>query len=289
MTAFLLSQVKQQAKELNCPTMVICFEPQPQEYFQPDNAKARLMTLRDKVNYLRKQGVDYILCIRFRKQFAAMTAMEFIENILVDKLAIKAIMIGEDFRFGYKRQGDFALLKQLSAQHHFQVQALQRLTLAGDQRSISSTAVRQAIADNQFKRAQQLLGHPFTIYGRVIHGDKRGRTIGWPTANILLRRLVSPVRGVYIVMVKGLTEQSLQAVCNVGNRPTVGGNRRLLEVHIFNFDKNIYGQYIEVVFLERIRDEMRFDSFEQLTQQISDDANVAKQYFISNTTTEEKA
>lgn len=267
----------QLGQKFNLPTCVILFEPHPQEFFNQNKAPARLMRLREKIKLLQFFDVDRILCLRFNKRLAACSAEEFVKKILVDKLGIKGLIIGDDFRFGKERQGDFTLLEKLGLEYGFCV--FSTPTVLFENERIGSSRVRNAVWHADFKLAELLMGHPFKLSGRVIYGDQRGRLLGFPTANIRLHRQVLPLQGVFIVNVYGLSKKPLAGIANCGKRPTVDGLKNLLEVHLFNFDRNIYGRYIEIKFLRKIRDEKKFDNLENLKQQITQDVIIAKNYF----------
>ncbi|MGJ8681972.1 bifunctional riboflavin kinase/FAD synthetase [Paraglaciecola sp.] len=269
-----LGQVVAKAKTLNLPATVMVFEPQPEELFTPELAPARLSLLRDKYTQLKKLGVDRLLCIKFDLAFAAFSASEFVENLLVEQLGCKFLVVGDDFRFGQGRVGDFSMLQSMGKKCLFDVASTQSFQMKNCR--ISSTAIREALNDDDFALAKQMLGRDFTIAGKVLHGDKRGRTIGFPTANVLLKRCKAPVNGVFAVNVR-VRDCIYPGVANVGHRPTVNGQRSQLEVHIFNFNENLYGQFISVALIHKIREEMKFDSFELLHQQIQQDAIEAKQ------------
>jgi len=269
----------EKAKALNCVAAVMVFEPQPQELFSPKTAPARLTRLRDKYNLLKSLGVERLICVNFNYQFANISANDFIERLLVNKLGIKHLIIGDDFRFGKNRQGDFALLKQASSKFAFGLSDTASYKLANCR--ISSTAIREALEQDKLTDAANMLGRQYSISGRVVHGDKRGRELGFPTANVLLKRRVSPVSGVYVVEV--LTKYHdlstpLYGVANIGARPTVAGIRQQLEVHIFNFNGNLYGQAVEIVLMKKLRSEQRFESLSALTAQIAEDCQQAKCY-----------
>ncbi|MGL4979191.1 MAG: bifunctional riboflavin kinase/FAD synthetase [Plesiomonas sp.] len=272
-----LQQVKAKARALNLPLTVMVFEPQPQELFTPELAPARLMRLRDKYVHLARAGVDRLLCVSFNHHFAQMSAHAFIQHLLVDKLGVAFLGVGDDFRFGAARQGDYAMLQEAGSQYGFEV-VNSHSYCVGEQR-VSSTAIRQALHHDDLALAERLLGRPYSISGRVSHGKKLGRTIGFPTANIPLKRRVAPVNGVYAVEVLGLGAHPLPGVANIGTRPTVDGVRQQLEVHLFDVNLNLYGRQLEVVLREKIRPEMRFASFDALTAQIAQDANTARRYF----------
>ena len=236
----LLQGLQEEGRKRNLPVMVMLFEPQPLELFATDKAPARLTRLREKLRYLAECGVDYVLCVRFDRRFAALTAQNFISDLLVKHLRVKFLAVGDDFRFGAGREGDFLLLQKAGMEYGFDITSTQTFCEGGVR--ISSTAVRQALADDNLALAESLLGHPFAISGRVVHGDELGRTIGFPTANVPLRRQVSPVKGVYAVEVLGLGEKPLPGVANIGTRPTVAGIRQQLEVHLLDVAMDLYGR-----------------------------------------------
>ncbi|BAN99194.1 riboflavin biosynthesis protein RibF [Plautia stali symbiont] len=273
----LMAELIAEGRKRNLPVVVMLCEPQPLELFAGDKAPARLTRLREKLKYLALAGVDAVVCVRFDRRFAAHSAQSFISELLVDKLNVKFLAVGDDFRFGAGRQGDFLLLQKAGAEYGFEVISTQTYCDGG--KRISSTAVRQALAQDDFAQAQQLLGHPFSISGRVVHGDALGRTIGFPTANLPLRRTVTPVKGVFAVEVLGLGEQPIPGVANIGTRPTVKGLRQQLEVHLLDTHMNLYGRHIEVVLKQKIRDEQRFASLDALKEQIAKDVVTARQFF----------
>jgi riboflavin kinase/FMN adenylyltransferase len=266
----------QRGQQLGLPATVITFEPQPMEYFQPDAAPARLTRLREKLAAIHADGIDRVMLLEFGPRLAAMPADAFIEQLLVQGLGVRYLLVGDDFRFGRNRGGDFQLLKTAGAQRGFEVENLHTIT-HGEER-ISSTRVREALARGELDQARHLLGRHYAMRGRVAHGDKRGRSIGFPTANINLHRRVSPLSGVYAVVVHGIGDTPLPAVANVGKRPTVGGVEPRLEVHLFDFDDDLYGAHLEIEFRLKLRDEQRFESFEALKQQIARDSAAARAY-----------
>ena len=273
----LMSRLCEEGRKRNLPVVVMVFEPQPLELFAGDKAPARLTRLREKLRYLAEAGVDKVLCVRFDRRFAALSAQSFISELLVEKLDVKYLAVGDDFRFGAGRQGDFLLLQKAGAEYGFDVVSTETFCDGG--KRISSTAVRQALAADDLALAQSLLGHPFSISGRVVHGDALGRTLGFPTANLPLRRSVSPVKGVYAVEVRGLTPEPLPGVANIGTRPTVKGLRQQLEVHLLDINMDLYGRHIDVVLKQKIRNEQRFASLEALKEQIAKDVVTARQFF----------
>ena len=272
----ILRHLRQKANALNLPMAVMLFEPQPREYFMGDRAPARLMRLRDKLHYLADAGVDVVIA-KFDRTFANLPAEQFIEDWLVRKLNVKFLSIGDDFKFGAKRLGNFAMLQQAGKRFGFEVEDSRTFCL--DELRISSTAIREALAKDDLQHAQNLLGKPYRILGRVIHGNKLGRTIGFPTANVRLHRQVNPVKGVYAVKVRLKSGEIFNGVANMGKRPTINGTIQLLEVHLFDFSENIYGQMVEVEFCQKIRDEIKFPSFEALKAQIEQDVKTAKAFF----------
>jgi riboflavin kinase/FMN adenylyltransferase len=276
----IIGQLAEHAARLNLPVTVIIFEPQPLETFQPaDKVPPRLTRLREKLQALRRYSVDRVLCLRFDETLARMPPDEFIQRILVDGLGVRYVVVGDDFRFGARRGGDFALLRRTGEAHGFPVVPMPTVIIDGER--VSSTRIRAALAAGDFAVAEKLLGRPYRMCGRVAHGDKRGRTIGVPTANVHLHRVATPVRGVYVVEVFGLHHEPVGGVANVGTRPTVDGTRTLLEIHLFEWSREIYGHYININFLHKLRDEQRFASFDELKVRIQRDIDEARDW-LSN-------
>lgn len=273
----LIAALRVEGSRRAIPDIVMLFEPQPQEHFFSATAPARLTRLRDKVKYLTIAGVDTVLCVTFDERFAQRSARAFIDELLIDKLGVRLICVGDDFRFGAKRQGDFMLLQQAGHDAGFEVMSTVTYTEGG--RRVSSTAVREALTEDRLVEAEILLGHPYSISGRVVHGDLLGRSIGFPTANVSLKGRAAPVNGVYVVEVYGVTERPLPGVANVGTRPTVAGFRQRLEVHLLDVMMNLYGYHIEVVIRAKMRNEKRFASLEALKRQIENDVVNARDYF----------
>lgn len=274
----LITQLLQKSRDFALPSLLILFEPQPYEFFSHNAAiPARLMRLREKLSALNILGLDYVLCLRFNQALADLPAEDFVKKILVDGVKASYVLVGDDFRFGHKRTGNVDLLKQAGQRWGFAAGSMDTFLLF-DQR-VSSSRVRKALEVGDLDAAQEFLGRRYGISGYVAHGHKRGRMIGFPTANIFLHRKAVPVSGVYAVLVHGLSEQPLTGVANVGNRPTVDGSRSLLEVHLFDFNRDIYGMHIYTEFVKKLRDEKRYDSFELLRQQILLDAENAKMFF----------
>lgn len=268
-----LLKLVQKAKSLGVPSVVMVFEPQPDEVFSPASAPARISRLRDKYHAFSALGIDRLLCVSFSKRFANMSPQDFVQDLLISKLGVKFLVVGDDFKFGFKRQGDFSFLQKAAAQSDFDVVNTDSFRI-NDSR-ISSTAIRDALQAGDFALAAKMLGKPYAISGKVVHGEKKGRTIGFPTANILLKRHKAAVNGVFAVRVL-IAGSSYNGVANLGRRPTLNGEQLQLETHIFEYDKNLYGQYISVEFVEKIRDEIKFESFAELKQQIKSDAQQAK-------------
>jgi len=253
------------------------FEPHPHEFFSPQNAPPRLLRWRDKIEKLTDAGVDQVFSLRFNQALAQTSAEEFVRKYLVEGIGVRHVVIGDDFRFGRKRGGDVHMLRELGAQWNFSVSTVDTCII-GEER-VSSTRIREVLRQDDFDAAASLLGYRYAIHGRVAHGDKRGRTIGFPTANIFLPHDNIPVWGVYAVLMHFEGSAAQTGVANVGIRPTVGGDRVLLETHLFDFSKDIYGERVRVEFKAKIRPEQRFDSFDALKQQISKDAIAARRYF----------
>lgn len=274
----ILHHLKTQAKKHNLPVVVMLFEPQPREYFNAQQAPARLMRLRDKLHYLKQLNVDYVVCVKFNRAFAQKNAQAFIEDWLVKKLKVKFLCVGDDFHFGANREGNFELLQQGSKQFNFQVENNHSFCL--EQLRISSTTIREALAHDQLALAEKMLGRPYCIMGRVVRGNQIGRTMGFPTANIALQRQVNPVQGVYAVKVRLQNGKQYDGIANIGKRPTLNGVQQLLEVHIFDFNQNIYGNCLSVQLCHKIRAEQKFPSLEALQQQIAQDVEVAKKLFL---------
>ncbi|NOH98938.1 bifunctional riboflavin kinase/FAD synthetase [Vibrio sp. 99-70-13A1] len=269
-----LQQVSRQADLLALPSVVMTFEPQPMEFFARDKAPARLTRLRDKFVQLSKLDINRLLCVNFNQYFSSLSAEAFIKELLVDKLGVKFLVVGDDFCFGKGRTGNFAMLKQAGEKYGFEVVSTQSYCL--DKRRVSSTEIRNALAADDFANSATMLGRDYSISGRVSHGRKLGRTIGFPTANIPLKRCVSPVSGVYVVKVLDLDGVTVGGVANIGQRPTVDGIRQQLEVHFFDFKANLYGKQLEVVLLHKLRNEKKFESFDALKNQIELDAEAAR-------------
>lgn len=272
-----LTQLAMKADILGLPAVVISFEPQPYEYFVPQKAPARLTRFREKVEALRAYSIQKLCVLRFDQQLAEMTANDFIEKLLVTGLRVKYLVVGDDFRFGHNRQGDFALLQQAGQQYDFQVVNMH--TFAIEHQRVSSTRIREALRQGDLVQAEKLLGRAYRMSGRVAHGDKRGRQLGFPTANIHLHRAKVPLSGVYAVQLFGIEEEPVNGVANIGIRPTIGGGKALLEVHLLDFKRDIYGEHVQVHFLQKLREEYQFPDLPALTAQIHKDSEAARLFF----------
>lgn len=275
----LISVLNKQKHSCNLPVMVMIFEPQPQEYFS-QLITIRLTRLRDKVRYLFTAGVDVILCMKFNEKLASVPAYNFVKKILMYKLGVRYVCVGDDFRFGLFKQGNVDFLKSIGKHEGFQVICAD-ICLDKYGNKISSTAIRIALKENRIIDAELLMGHSYCISGKVIHGDSLGRIIGFPTANISLQGKKLPVHGVYAVEVYGISNVPLPGIANIGIRPTftTGISQQQLEVHILNMSANLYYYHISVVILAKIRDEKRFYSIKTLKNQIQNDVIKAHSYF----------
>jgi riboflavin kinase/FMN adenylyltransferase len=269
----ILDKVKNISKKLNKPSVVITFEPLPEEFFLGKHF--RLSSLREKYFEIEQCGIDYLLVLPFNSKLANLPAENFIKNILVDKLDINYLIVGDDFCFGSDQLKVFNYLKSVSCK--FAVEDSN--TLGFNNNRISSSWIRKALSGHDLKTVYQLLGRNYSIIGRVMHGNGRGRTFGFPTANLPFRYRVTPLSGVYAVYVHGIDNKNYFGMANVGIRPTINGKESLLEVNILDFDKDIYGKFIRVEFVEHIRDEKKFDSIAELIIQMKEDAKVVRSFF----------
>ena len=274
----LLARLKAAAVRQQLLPAALTFEPHPREFFTRESAPARLSTLREKLELLADEGVELAYVCHFNARFAALSAEEFIERILVGCARVKHLIIGDDFSFGAGRRGNFALLREAGESFGFQVEAMDSVTLDGER--ASSSAVRDALAAGQLEHAARLLGRPYVIDGRVVHGDKVGRQLGFATANIRIKHERPPLLGVFAVEVRGVDGLTLQGVANLGFRPSANQTiQALLEIHLFDFAREIYGTHLKVRFLHKLRDEMKFPSFDALKAQIASDVREARLYF----------
>jgi riboflavin kinase/FMN adenylyltransferase len=274
----ILRQVKKASQRLQIPSVAMTFEPQPREFFSAERAPARLMRLREKIETLLSLGVDSVVCLQFNRQLRTLSAVDFVEQVLVRGLAVKHLIVGDDFRFGCDRSGDFAMLAEQGKHHGFEVQ--DTATVEADGRRVSSTLVREVVEQADFARAAKLLGRPFSISGVVGYGQQLGRELGFPTANVQLNRFSAPLSGVFVVRVN-VAGALYWGAANVGLRPTVGDLvKPILEVHLLDFAGDLYGQRIAVEFLHKIRDEEKFASVEALVATITGDVKNIRQWIL---------
>jgi riboflavin kinase/FMN adenylyltransferase len=272
-----LEQLHTVAMHRNLPSTVIIFEPQPIEFLAPEKAPKRLSRFREKLAYLKSKQIDNLLCLNFNYDLAQLYAQDFVKNILVERLNTRHLVIGDDFRFGKNRSGDFEFLQNCGAQYGFAIERSDTLLIEGHR--VSSTRIRECIQNNDFEQTARLLGRPYTLSGKVCHGRKLGRELGFPTINIKMGDKTLIVKGIFAVSVKGIDNRVLQGVASIGTRPTVNGVDTILEVYILNFDQDVYGYCVDVEFLHKIRDEEKFDSLQELKFHIEKDTVIAMQYF----------
>jgi riboflavin kinase/FMN adenylyltransferase len=270
----LLASVRTAADQRNLPSVVMSFEPTPREFFAADKPPARLMRFREKFEALQTHGIDYFYCPRFDAQMRDISSDDFIRRILIHGLRARHVVVGDDFRFASKREGSIEQLQSASRALEFAVEQIPSVVVDGVR--VSSTAIRDALWTGELHQAGALLGRPYRMSGSVIMGEKVGRTLGFPTANVDLRRRQSAVMGIFAVRVQGLGDRPLDAVASVGTRPTFDGVKPLLEVHIFEFDEDIYGRYIHIDFISRLRSEIKYDEIDELVAQMHRDADNAK-------------
>jgi riboflavin kinase/FMN adenylyltransferase len=276
----LIKTLKVRSKELSLKSTVVTFEPHPQTYFQPDVRLSRLSSVREKLELLRDYGVERVIALRFNEQLASLSAEDFVRKYLVESLSASHVVVGYDFGFGVGRSGTAEDLQALGDTYGFGVSRVAAVSIDGEK--IGSTRVREALKSGDLELAARFLGRPYAISGRVLHGDQRGRTWGFPTANLLVERHNPPLRGVFAVEVGGVEEGLLPGVANLGFRPTVGGDRLLLEVHLINFSGTFYGDRVRVIFRKRIRAETKFESFDALKDQIHKDTLAAAAWLTEN-------
>lgn len=278
----MLARLKEAAAQRGLPAAVMTFEPHPREFFTPDQAPARLTSLREKLELMQALGVDLVYLCRFGPRFAALTAEEFIARILHETVHAKWVLVGDDFRFGARRAGDFPLLRAAGQRYGFEAETLPSVRVDGTR--VSSTAVREALAAGDMEWAAKLLGRPYSISGRVVHGDKLGKALGFPTANIQMKHNRPPLTGIFAVELCGLDGACLPGVASLGVRPTVKDNGApTLEVHVFDFHERIYGAHVRVNFLHKLRDEAKYPTLEALIAQIERDVAEAKRFFLART------
>lgn len=274
----LLERLNEEARRLGLPSAVMSFEPHPRELFAPEQAPARLTSLREKLALLEACGVEEVFLLHFCRKLADLSAEEFIDRVLVQGLGVRHLLIGDDFRFGRGRTGDFGMLQVAGQRHGFSVEAMHTIEIEGER--VSSSAVRDVLAAGDLEHAARLLGRPYSIAGRVVHGSKLGHRLGFPTANVQLKRKRVAVFGVFAATVSGVDKRFLPGAASLGVRPTLGqGLRPQLEVHLLDFDRQIYGAHVTVHFLHKLRDEAKYDSLEALRAQIARDVQATQDYF----------
>ena len=270
----MIAAVRARATELGLPAVVITFEPTPREFFEGAAAPSRLTRLREKLEALALYGVDRVVVLRFDRHMQGMAAADFVDRLLVRGLAVRHMVVGHDFHFARRREGTCDTLRAAGAVHGFTVEEVDQFVLDGER--VSSSLVREALNRGDLDRATQLLGRPYRMAGRVRLGRKLGRTLGFPTANLALQRKVVPLWGIFAVRVSGAGLVDHPAVSSLGTRPTVNGTDPLLEVHLFDFDGSLYGRYLDVDFVARLRDEQKFESLDALVAQMHRDAAAAR-------------
>jgi riboflavin kinase/FMN adenylyltransferase len=276
----MLDELARAARRLAVPSCVMTFEPHPREFFAPDQAPTRLTSLREKLELLAESGVDHTHVCRFNYAFAQITAQDFIERVLVRGLGVRWLQVGDDFRFGARRAGDFVMLKQAAVRLGYEVQALPSVMVEGVR--VSSTAVRDTLAAGELARAARLLGRPYSISGRVVRGDQLGRKLGFPTANVQMKHNRPPLAGIFAVEVHGAAAGVVRGAASLGVRPTVKlQGEAVLEVYLFDFKEEIYGRHVRVDFLHKLRDEEKYADLEALKRQIAVDVENAKNYFFT--------
>lgn len=273
-----LELLKSQAHNFNIASAIMTFEPYPKAFFEPNNAPSRLTSLSEKIVELAHFNLDALFCFTFNRTLATLSAEEFIEQILVKYLNIKILIVGHDFHFGFKRQGNYTLLEKASKTYGFELLSLEPFLLENER--VSSTRIRELLDQGNLIAANRLLGHPFFIIGHVGYGAQRGRTWGFPTANIVLHKRKLPLTGIYAVKLEILsTKEEYNGVASIGIRPMYYEPKGILEVYLLNFTGNLYSQKVKITFLHKIREEKKFSNESLLIQQIADDVNQAKNFF----------
>ncbi|WP_306440572.1 bifunctional riboflavin kinase/FAD synthetase [Methylococcus capsulatus] len=276
----LVRRLTEQGHRLGLPVALVLFEPQPREFFDQDQSPPRLMRLSEKLTRLAELPVDWVLLLRFDEKLATLAPADFVRRILAERLHVRHLIVGDDFRFGRGRSGDYELLCRLGRLHGFAVSDTESVTVGGIR--VSSTRVREALGRGDMAGAATLLGRPYALRGRVVHGDQLGRRLGFPTANVELGRENIPVQGVFAVTMSGISAEPWPGVANIGIRPTVGGHRKaMLETHLFDFAGDLYGRRVEIHLHYKLRDEMRFANLEELKEQIACDAAAARSHFAA--------
>ncbi|MCB1827949.1 MAG: bifunctional riboflavin kinase/FAD synthetase [Coxiellaceae bacterium] len=273
----LIAECRSLAKRYDVPSVLMTFEPYPQAFFSNDERMPRLTSFRDKFLVLETLGIDYLLVLPFNASLASLSADDFMQTILLDRLKAKAVVVGDDFVFGAKRSGDFSVLKLFAEQHV--IEAIQMPTLKFNNERISSSRLRKALSESDLVLSENLLSRPYALSGCVVKGDQRGREFGFPTANVYVGQKKLPLSGIYVVEVEGVAPQALPGVASVGYRPMYPTEKDVLEVYLLDFDQDIYKQHCHVTFLKYLRGEMQFPSEEALIDQIKLDVDQTRQYF----------
>lgn len=277
----MLRRLREAAAELGAPACVMTFEPHPREFFAPDQAPTRLTSLREKLELLRSHRIDRVYLCRFNFDFARMPAQEFIHDILKARLDVRWLLVGDDFRFGARRAGDSSMLRAAARTLGFDMAEMPSVDVDGLR--VSSTAIREFLADGHIDHAARLLGRPYSISGRVVRGDRIGRTLGFPTANVQMKHNRPPLAGVFVAQMHGLPEGPLAGAASLGIRPTIAGaGRPVLEIHLFDFAREIYGAHVRIAFLERLREERKYADLKALARQIGLDVAQARAWFERN-------
>ncbi len=273
-----LRHLLEKSAEYGLPSVIIVFEPLPREFFSPLEAPARIMSFREKFQELRYEGVDRLLRIRFDESLRSMSAQEFIDRVFVEGLGVRYVVLGDDFRFGSDREGDYKFIRAQGERYGYEARPTPTETLDGER--VSSTRIREALEAADFALAERLLGRPYSISGKVVYGRQLGKSLGTPTANLELRRLRAPLSGVYAVEVSGNSLEGAMGVANVGVRPTVDNSIKAnLEVHLLDREIHLYGQHIEVTFRHKLREEKKFDSVDELRDNIARDIANTRDWF----------
>lgn len=274
----MLDRLKREAAIRQLPAAVMTFEPHPREFFAPDQAPTRISSLREKLELLAAAGVDRVYVCRFDYDLARTAPEAFVENVLVRGLGVRWLLIGDDFRFGARRGGDYAMLKAMAPRYRYDVESIASVLIGA--RRVSSTTIREALAAADLGLAASLLGRTYAISGRVVAGDRIGRTLGFPTANIRMRHNRPPLDGIFVVRVHGIGPDPLLGAASLGVRPTINARGvPVLEVHLLDFDRDIYGCHVRVEFLHKLRDELKFPDLEALRAQIAEDVRETRRYF----------
>ena len=274
----MLDELIAKSKELGVPSLLLTFEPQPREFFAGSAVPARLTRFREKISLLQPTGLDRVLCLPFNERTANTPARWVVDVLFKKMLAVKYLVIGDDWRFGKGAEGDYEMLREAGDRHGFGVSQMGMLSMEQDR--VSSSRIREILAAGDFIQAEKLLGHPYFIMDRVVYGRQLGRLLNAPTVNIRLQRYRAALNGVYSVTVDGL-DRTYQGIANIGIRPTVDGKEPLLEVHIFDFDETIYGSLLTVRFHQKVREERTFESIEALKSQIHEDIGLVREWFAN--------